>query len=74
MTLRIIVLSVDVLILKDLEKNQNDCWCSGERLGECTAYAVAECLEQKEFDVTVFISITAEGQWSIKVVHKVVVS
>lgn len=47
MILRIVVFSVDVLILKDLEKNQNDCRHSGEWLWECTAYAVAEYLEQK---------------------------
>lgn len=72
--IRIIVFTVDALILKDLEKNQNDCRHSGEWLWECTAYGVAECLEQKETDITVFISITAEGEWSMKVLHKVVVS
>jgi len=70
----IVVFSVDVLILKDLEKIQNDCRHSGEWPWECTAYAVAECLEQKEIDITVFISITAEGEWSMKVLYKVVVS
>lgn len=72
--LRIIVFSVAVLILEDLEKNQNDCRHPGEWLWEYTAYVVAECLEQKETDITVFISITAEGEWSMKVLHKAVVS
>jgi hypothetical protein len=31
-------------------------------------------LEQKEIGITVFVSITAEGEWSMKVLHKVVVS